>query len=61
MIVWEIVRPSQKRKLYADQDMRRTIIIMTYLEDPSNTRMYFHWEDVKGKFFKKADENWRPL
>jgi hypothetical protein len=34
---------------------------MTYLEDPSNTRMYFHWEDVKGKFFKKADENWRPL
>jgi hypothetical protein len=34
---------------------------MTYLEDPSNTRIYFLWEDVKGKFFKKADENWRPL
>jgi hypothetical protein len=61
MIVWEIVRPSHKRKLFADQDMRKAVIVMTYLEDPSNTRMYFYWEDVKGDFFKKADEDWRPV
>ena len=59
--MWDVVKPSQKRKLFAGQDMRKIVIVMTYLEDPNNTRMYFYWEDVKGDLFKKVDIDWRPL
>lgn len=61
MIVADVIVPSRKLKLFADQDMRKTVVIMLYLEDVSNTRMYFYMEHFKQSYFKKADINWRPL
>ena len=45
MVIVSMHAPRGKQ-LYADQDMRRWIVVMTYIEDPQNTKMYFHRKDM---------------
>ena len=63
MIVVGVVKPGieEDKKLFWSQDRRKTVVVMFYLEDVSNTRIYFYKSDLDGPLFKKADMNWKPI
>ena len=58
MVIVDIV-PPKTRKLYPTHDTRNWVIVMTYIEDLQNTKMYFHRKQMLWTFkdrFRKLED-----
>ena len=54
MVVTDVLSPKQSRELFPYQDKRKTTVIMIYVEDCQNTRMFFYKSDIAN------DDNFVP-
>jgi len=62
MVVTDVVPPRLGKELFYYQDKRHTTVIMIYLEDCQNTRMFFYKKDIMNDDnFVPADSEWNRI